>query len=166
MRQQDAPVVAPVTQTLDIMNPIRWLEQNPPGFNDLTTVEREAIAHFSLLWSFFEARALSTRGSSHSILALAHKWASDGRLNTEPFSSSLKYLQQRYYLNSVPNNYLSTPNLRPNDCPELVHAVLKFRKHKPSRLCCSTANRRLQAPKQFIPWLKVGLRNSRAITKL
>jgi len=114
------------------MNPIQWLEQNAPGFNDLSTLEREAIANFSLLWSFFEARALSTRGSSHAILALTHKWASEGRLNTVPFSSSLKYFQQRYYLNSVPTDYLSSLNLRESDCPELVHAVLKSENTNPA----------------------------------
>ena len=107
------------------MNPIEWLDQNAPGFNALSTSERDAIAHFALLWSFFEARALATRGSSHAILALAHKWSSEERLNIENFSASLQYFQQRYYLNSVATHHLSSLNLRSNDCPELVHAVLK-----------------------------------------
>jgi hypothetical protein len=122
----------PLIARLGIMNPIEWLEQNAPGFNALSALEREAIAHFALLWSFFEAHALATRGSSHAILTLTHKWSSEGRLNAEIFSPSLKYFQQRYYLNSVATQHLSSLNLRSNDCPELVHAVLKLENTNPA----------------------------------
>lgn len=107
------------------MNPIRWLEQNAPGFDALSEQERAAIEHFSFLWSFFEARALSTRGSSSAILALTHEWSSQGRLVTDPFAESLLYFQQRYYVNGVGTHHLAGLNLRPNDCRDLVHAVLK-----------------------------------------
>jgi len=107
------------------MNPIHWLEQNAPGFDALSAQEREAILHFALLWSFFEARALSTRGSSHAILALAHEWLAQGRLFTEPFVESLLYFQQRYYANGVETHHLAYLNLRQNDCRDLVHAVLR-----------------------------------------
>ena len=114
------------------MNPILWLEQNAPGFSALSEQERAAITHFALLWSFFEARALSTRGSSHTILALTHKWLAQGRLVTEPFSESLLYFQQRYYANGVETRHLSGLNLRSNDCRDLVHAVLKGENTNPA----------------------------------
>lgn len=107
------------------MNPIRWLEQNAPGFDMLPKQDRAVIAHFALLWSFFEARTLSTRGSAHAIIALTQEWSAQGRLTIEPFSKSLMYFQQRYYANGVGTNYLTGLNLRRNDCPKLVHAVLK-----------------------------------------
>lgn len=107
------------------MNPIKWLERNAPGFDTLSVPEREAIAHFALLWSFFEARALETRGSSQAILALTHEWSAQGRLVTEPFTDILRYFQQRYFLNGVATSHLKSLNLRQNDCPNLVHAVLK-----------------------------------------
>ena len=107
------------------MNPIEWLEQNAPGFDTLSESERNAIAHFSLLWSFFEAQALATRGSSAAILALTHKWSAQGRLDTEPFTDSLRYFQQRYFVNGVATSHLESLHLRQNDSPDLVHSVLK-----------------------------------------
>ena len=107
------------------MNPIEWLEQNAPGFDTLSEPERNAIAHFALLWSFFEARALSTRCSSAAILALTHEWSAQGRLVTEPFNDSIRYFQQRYFLNGVATQHLESLHLRQNDCRDLVYAVLK-----------------------------------------
>lgn len=114
------------------MNPIQWLEQNAPGFDALSDQERTAIAHFALLWSFFEARALSTRGSSHAILALTHEWSTQGRLVTEPFAESLLYFQQRYYANGAETHHLAGLGLRKNDCRDLVHAVLKGENANPA----------------------------------
>ena len=108
------------------MKPIEWLEQNAHGFNTLSEPEREAISNFSLLWSFFEARALATRGSSHAILALTHKWSSQGLLDVQNFSASLQYFQQRYYSNSVATKHLASLNLRANDCPELIALDIKM----------------------------------------
>lgn len=114
------------------MNPIEWLEQNAPGFDTLSEPEREAIAHFALLWSFFEARALATRGSSHAILALTHEWSAQGRLVTAPFADSLRYFQQRYFSQGVATPHLASLNLRSNDCRDLVHAVLKSENTNPA----------------------------------
>lgn len=114
------------------MKPIEWLEHNAPGFNNLSELEREAISNFSLLWSFFEARALATRGSSQAICALTHKWSSQGILDAQKFSANLQYFQQRYYLNSVPTQHLASLNLRTNDCRELVNVVLKSENTNPA----------------------------------
>jgi len=108
------------------MNPIEWLEQNATGFSELTTLEREAITHFALLWSFFEARLLNNSANSYAILALTHKWSSQGCLDQTTFESSLQYFQQRYYPNNTESQYFSSLNLRNNDCPDLVKAVLKY----------------------------------------
>lgn len=114
------------------MNPILWLEQNAPGFDALSEQERAAITHFAFLWSLFEARALSTRGSSRAILVLTNEWLTRGRLTLEPFSESLLYFQQRYFANGVETHYLSGLNLRPNDCRELVYSVLKGENTSPA----------------------------------
>ena len=114
------------------MNPIQWLEQHAPGFDVLSKQERAAIAHFALLWSLFEERALSTRGSSTAILALTHEWLAQGRLVTEPFAESLLYFQRRYYANGVETQHLVGLHLRPNDCRDLVHAVLKGENTNPA----------------------------------
>lgn len=114
------------------MNPIEWLEQNAPGFSELTTEERDAIMHFALLWSFFEARLFNTRASSHAILALTHKWSSQGCLSASTFEGSLQYFQQRYYPNGTEAQPFSSLNLRSNDCPELVKSVLKSENQNPA----------------------------------
>ncbi|WP_313689399.1 hypothetical protein LN047_00450 [Achromobacter sp. JD417] len=114
------------------MNPIQWLEKNAPGFDTLSEQERAVISHFALLWSLFEARALSTRGSSQAIVALTHEWLSRDPLASEPFSESLLYFQQRYYSNGEVTAFLAGLNLRPNDCRDLVHAVLKGENTNPA----------------------------------
>jgi len=114
------------------MKPIEWLEKNAYGFSALSEPEREAISNFSLLWSFFESRALATRGSSLAILALTHKWSSQGLLDVQNFSTSLQYFQQRYYSNSEATPHLESLKLRANDCPELVNAVLKSENTDPA----------------------------------
>lgn len=81
--------------------------------------------NFSLLWSFFEAKALNTRASASGILALTHEWASTGRLNIQSFAESFAYFQSRYFQNGEPTKYFGDLNLRSNDNPALVKAVLK-----------------------------------------
>jgi len=107
------------------MTPIDWLRANAPGFDQLPEADREAIMHFSLLWSFFEARALGSAASANAIVALVQGWEDDGRLDVAPFDQSLSYFKDRYFQNGA-----ATPNfqglaLRPNDNPATVEAVLK-----------------------------------------
>lgn len=107
------------------MNPIDWLCNNAPGFSNLAVEEREAIMHFSLLWSFFEAKTLNTNASANSILALAHEWANTDRLRMEPFAKSLAYFRDRYFQNGAATVYFHGLNLRRNDNQALVSAVLR-----------------------------------------
>lgn len=107
------------------MKPIDWLCAKAPGFSDLSEDERAAIMHFSLLWSFFEAEALHTNASAKSILALVHEWASNGRLNKALFAPSLTYFCTRYFDQGSLTKHFGGLNLRRNDGPELVGAVLK-----------------------------------------
>lgn len=51
------------------MTPIDWLCENAIGFNELADEERNAIMHFSLLWSFFEAETLHANASANNILS-------------------------------------------------------------------------------------------------
>ena len=114
------------------MNPIEWLEQNAPGFSVLTEQEREAITHFALLWSFFEARVLNKSANSHAILALTHKWSSQACLDASIFEDSLQYFQQRYFSGYTESQHFRSLKLRNNDCPELVKAVLKSDNQNPA----------------------------------
>ena len=56
------------------MNPIEWLCANAPGFSDLVPEERDAIMHFSLLWSYFESKALNKEACARKIAEVARKW--------------------------------------------------------------------------------------------
>lgn len=107
------------------MNPISYLKKNAPGFDKLSNQEQEAIAHFTLLWSFFEARALNGNGSSCAILALTHEWSAQGRLTIGPFTDSLRYFQQRYFSQGIKTKHFDSLKLRSNDCSHLVQSVLK-----------------------------------------
>ncbi|GMU26330.1 MAG: hypothetical protein AMXMBFR16_12350 [Candidatus Uhrbacteria bacterium] len=106
------------------MEPIEWLEKNVPGFSELPEEDRRAILHFALLWSLFEARALQTRASAHSIISVVHQWAAQGRLKAEAFETSLQYFRERYFQNGQATHYFAGLNLRRNDRPALVRAVL------------------------------------------
>lgn len=114
------------------MNPIDWLCTHAPGFKELSNEEREAILHFSLLWSFFEAKSLNTNASASAILALTQNWASQGQLKLEPFENSLAYFQARHFANRLPTAHLDGLALRTNDNPGLVHSVLKGEAMSPS----------------------------------
>ena len=81
--------------------------------------------YFSLLWSFFEAKAMHTNASSNRILALVHEWAAQNRLNLAPFSQSLAYFKNRYFNSGDYSDLFHGLNLRKGDNPELVKAVLR-----------------------------------------
>jgi hypothetical protein len=114
------------------MNPINWLCSNAPGFAELPEEDRQAIFHFSLLWSLFEAEALGTQGSANAILALTHEWASQGKLNTTSFQDNLTYFRARYFLNGTPTEHLHSLSLRRNDNSALVYSVLKGENTNPA----------------------------------
>ncbi|MEN8132225.1 MAG: hypothetical protein ABFS45_19015 [Pseudomonadota bacterium] len=79
------------------MNAIAWLDENAPGFRELSTEERNAIMEFSLLWSLFEAKALNTQGNATAILAASLRWAESDLLTVEMFEPALTYFRNRYY---------------------------------------------------------------------
>ncbi len=107
------------------MNPIQWLENNIPNFKELPEPDRQAIFHFTLLWSLFEAKALETHASPPAIIALVHEWAAKNRLEVKLFEASLEYFQQRYFVDGKPTRHFGGLHLRHNDSPGLVRAVLQ-----------------------------------------
>lgn len=106
------------------MNPIKWLEQHVRGFSELPEPDRLAIFHFALLWSLYESKTHGTRASAHSILAQVHEWKAQGKLTMQKFAVELEYFQNRYFQNEVPTQYFAGLNLRNNDNPGVVRAVL------------------------------------------
>ena len=119
------------------MNTIDWLCKNAAGFTELPDPDRQAIMEFSLIWSFFEAKALNTRASAAAIQALVQKWVTSGRLTIEPFSPSLAYFRDRYFQNAKLTEHFEGLALRDNDKAPLVTAVLSGENNDPAS--CVTA---------------------------
>lgn len=110
---------------LNTMDPISWLCDRAIGFKELSNYEREAIMHFTLLWSFFEARVLNTNASAEAICELVKRWKDQYRLRIEHFVKSIEYFRSRYFNDGVATNHFAGLNLRGNDRRELVEAVLR-----------------------------------------
>ena len=106
------------------MHPIQWLEQHVLGFKELANVDRQAIFHFTLLWSLYESKAHRTRASARFILSQVHEWDAQGKLVVQNFAVDLLYFRTRYFQGDEPTQYFSGLNLRNNDNPEMVRAVL------------------------------------------
>jgi hypothetical protein len=100
-----------------------WLERNQPGYQELSNGERSAVAGFSIVWSVFEARALSTNANATAIVRFVDEnVASFG--SAEPFGDALAYFRQRYVSEGQTNHKFESLHFRRNDRRELVEAVL------------------------------------------
>ena len=123
------PVIAGVIRSYEIwritINTPDWLNLNAPGFRDLSPEEKNAIMHFSLLWSLFEAQVLNTSASANSIEEKINTWNEAGKLNPDDFENFKSYFIQRYIENGETNNRFEHLHLRNGDKPNLVKAVLK-----------------------------------------
>jgi len=103
---------------------IAWLNDNVPGFRDLQQQHKDAVMHFSLLWSLLEAQALECSASSSAILKKCQKWNQQRRLKLDRFQCFLDYFNARYIEKGKPNDHFDYLHLRKHDKPELVRNVL------------------------------------------
>ena len=101
-----------------------WLNLNAPGYDQLSQEEKDAIMHFSLLWSLFETQVLDTSASAGSIEDKITSWYESDRLNGEGFEEFINYFTHRYIENGEPNYRFDHLHLRNNDKPDLVKSVL------------------------------------------
>ncbi len=79
------------------MTPMDWLERYAPDFPALSQEEREAVKHFSFLWSLFESEALNKRGDVAAIVAIARQWADVHLITEKSFEPQLAHFWNRYY---------------------------------------------------------------------
>lgn len=107
------------------MKTIDWLHTWAPGFKDLTIEECDAIIHFTLLWSLFEAKTLDTRASARKIVGVAKHWEKEKQLKLEDFADYLSYFQGRYYESGEFNQHFAGLHFQDHDNQALVEAVLK-----------------------------------------
>jgi hypothetical protein len=106
------------------MDIIQWLERNAVGFAALDQPERDAPMHFSLLWSYFEAEALHANGSSNAVANWIRSLHQVGKLDPREFSQAIDYFKNRYFQGGHFTHHFDRLNLRANDEPNLVKAVL------------------------------------------
>jgi hypothetical protein len=107
------------------MTPIDWLEHSVIGFRDLPDEDRQAIYHFALLWSLFEAKALNTHATANAILALVQERGAQGRVDPAAFAPSLRHFRDRYVQDGEFTAHFDGLHLRKNDNPALVKLVLQ-----------------------------------------
>lgn len=103
---------------------MNWLRERAPGFGQLSKQECDAITDFSLLWALFEARILSHEGNAGQIGAVIDQWSIEGALRAESYAQELAYFRQRYFAAGEATYHFEHLNLRRNDQPMLVRAVL------------------------------------------
>lgn len=101
-----------------------WLNNNAPGYENLTGEEKNAVMHFSLLWSLFEAQVLNTSASANSIEHKMAQWNNGGLINLDDFSEYKNYFVQRYIENGATNYRFDHLHLRQGDKLDLVRGVL------------------------------------------
>lgn len=106
------------------MSVLEWLDQQDQGFSELGDDERQAIIDFSLLWSFFEAKALNTNGNAATIIKTAQSWNANGLLDAEPFDNEAAYFRGRYCQDGNVTDHFRHLHLRAADREELVLSFL------------------------------------------
>lgn len=115
-----------------------WLRTRAPGFAALTDAEVASVADFTFLWTLFEARVLDAQVSARKICEVVGAWERSGTLDAAAYDGELGYFRRRYFAGGRFTYYFDGLNLRANDRPELVAAVLDGSDDDPRR--CVTAS--------------------------
>lgn len=114
-----------------------WFQEYAPGFQALTPEERDAIMHFTFLWTLFEARVLKTRASAKAIIEASRQWAGDGLLTMDMFGQELAYFRNRYVADGTFTHHFEHLHLRRNDAPGLVKKVLNSEEAEPEEVAAA-----------------------------
>lgn len=119
------------------MATIDWLERNAPGWQALSSQERDAITQFSLLWMMFESGVLETQASATAIIEASKQWATNGQLTADMFRQELVYFRERYVEKGSFTHRFDHLHLRKNDAPGLVKKVLKTDEVPPDEIAAA-----------------------------
>lgn len=76
--------------------PIDWLSEQDDDFRSLRPEEQNAILHFSIIWSYFEAKVCNRNANSDLLAGKAREWDGRGILEPEVLAPFLKHFQRRY----------------------------------------------------------------------
>lgn len=104
---------------------ILWLNKFAPEDCQLCPDEICSVTYFSLLWNVFEAEVCDRGASASRFRNKANDWKNAKFLCHSDWVSYLTYFQCRYVNKGNTNCLFSKLNLRDNDDPNLVSAVLK-----------------------------------------
>lgn len=107
------------------MDAISWLKSNAPGFRELRDEEVNAIINFSLMWSFFEAKALDNSANPRTIVEYSHKLTSRKDFNIDTFRPALDYFRLRYFTGGAFTDLFSRLNIRDNDNKDTIKEVIR-----------------------------------------
>lgn len=116
---------------------MEWLNRYAPGLQALTPEERDAITHFSFLWTLFEAMVLETRASANAIVKILRRWAGDGILAADTFERQLAYFRDRHVADGEFTYHFDHQHLRQNDAPALVKKVLTGENTEPEDIAAA-----------------------------
>lgn len=116
---------------LPVMDPTNFLAQYVPGYAELSQPERDAISHFTLLWSAMEGLVLQSSANPTSLVEIVKTTAENGRLNVDAFQESLAYFRDRYFQDGEFTHHFDDLLFRPRDQRPLVEAVLSGKDNQP-----------------------------------
>lgn len=116
------------------MDPIRWLNKFAPGFEQLSSRERNAIRDFSLLWSLFESTVLETNANAGAIIRMADQFRAQQKLTQVPFQPAIRYFCDRYYDGENFTPEFENLRLRGNDQRPLVEKVISGQSNDDSEI--------------------------------
>lgn len=114
------------------MDPTKFLTQYVPGYADLSQPERDAIAHFSLLWSAMEGLVLQNSANPTALFDAVKAMEQQERLNVVAYQDSLAYFRNRYFQGGEFTHHFEQLLFRPRDRRPLVEAVLNDKDNDPA----------------------------------
>lgn len=114
------------------MDATAFLIQYVPGYVDLEQPERDAISHFTLLWSAMEGRVLQTNANPTSLVEAAKVMARAGQVHLDAYQHSLAHFRERYFQDGAFTYHFEHLLFRPRDRRALVEAVLSGNDNDPA----------------------------------
>ena len=111
-----------------------WLDRYALGLQELTAEERDAITHFTFLWTMFEARVLGTRASANTILVASRRWAGKGLLSADTFGHEVAYFRHRYVVDGNFTSHFTHLHFRRHEARALVKKVLAGEDMEPEKI--------------------------------
>ncbi|AXM98056.1 hypothetical protein ACU5P1_04960 [Pseudomonas plecoglossicida] len=105
---------------------VNWISRQAPGFGQLSLEERNAIADFSMIWSFFEGTRLGGCGGMRTIRRFAGSLEAQGTIGRCEINTYLPYLKQRYTENGDLNYRFHHLHIdRSGNPPEITDTLQK-----------------------------------------